>query len=164
MRGLRLVHGAPCAVAIAPNGGDGEIRHIGVAYDGSAEAELALDAAYDLAARLHAAVSLYLAVLPDARGGLTGQRAHRDAGALLDAAADRAPAGVNPATLVLAGYASEAIAEHAGDRVDLLVLGSRRQGPVSQALLGSTSRATAVEVPCAILITPRGAHLHAMAS
>lgn len=164
VRGLRLIHGAPCAVAIPPRAGEEEIRHIGVAYDGSPESELALDAAYDLAARLHAAVTIYLAVLPYTGSELAHQIAHRDAGALLDAAAERAPQGVNPQTMVLPGYASEALAEHAGHRVDLLVLGSRRQGPVRHALLGSTSRATAVEAACAILITPRGAHLRAVAS
>src|SRR5215213_6461169 len=43
VRGLRLVHGAPCAVAIAPTDAQEheEIRRIGVAYDGSPEAELA---------------------------------------------------------------------------------------------------------------------------
>ena len=162
VRGLRLVHGAPCAVAIAPTDAHEheEIRRIGVAYDASPEAELALDAAYDLAARLHAAVSLYLAVLPGATLDLASQHARRDAGALLDAAAGRAPEGVNPETVILTGYASEAIARHAGHRVDLLVLGSRRQGRVAHAFLGSTSGAATVEVGCAVLITPRGAHVH----
>ena len=166
VRGLRLVHGAPCAVAIAPTDCQEheEIRRIGVAYDGSPEAELALDAAYDLAGRLHTAVSLYLAVLPGPTSDLASQHARRDAGALLDAAAGRAPEGVNPETVILTGYASEEIARHGGHRVDLLVLGSRRQGPVAHAILGSTSRAITVEVGCAVLITPRGAHVHAVAS
>src|SRR6476469_7661982 len=76
VRGLRLVHGAPCAVAIARRSGEEEIRHVGVAYDGSPEADLALDAAYDVAARVHAAVTLYLAVLPDAGSDLRNQIGH----------------------------------------------------------------------------------------
>jgi nucleotide-binding universal stress UspA family protein len=156
--GLRLLHGAPCAVAIAPREQESDIRHIGVAYDGSPESELALADAYELAQRIHAAVTLYLAVLPDE---LDGQRAHREAGALLDAAADRAPSGVNPATVMLSGYASSALVRSAGGVVDLLVLGSRGQGPLQHAIAGSTSRAVAIEVDCPLLITPRGAGVRA---
>lgn len=157
--GLRLLQSAPCAVAIASAEVDYEIRHIGVAYDGSPEAELALEAAYDLALRLRAAVSLYLAILPDADAALDGQLAHRAAGELLDAAADRAPAGVNPETVVVTGYASLALAERTSGVIDLLVVGSRRDGPIRHALLGSTSRALAVELDCAMLVTPRGSRL-----
>jgi nucleotide-binding universal stress UspA family protein len=157
--GLRLLRGAPCAVAIAAADGEAEIRRIGVAYDGSAEAELALEAAYAIAQRMNAAITLYLAVLPEYTEDLRAQLAHREAGALLDAAADRAPAGVNPETVVVTGYASLALAERAAGVVDLLVVGSRRQGPIRQALLGSTSRALAVELDCAVLVTPRSARL-----
>jgi nucleotide-binding universal stress UspA family protein len=154
--GLRLLQGAPCAVAIASADGDPAIHHIGVGYDGSTEAELALDAAYAIAERTGAAMTLFYAVLPDARGGLHGQLAHRDAGALLDAAAERAPDSVNPGTVVVSGYACSALVARA-HTLDLLVLGSRRQGPLLHAILGSTSRAVAVEVACAVLITPRAA-------
>ena len=58
--GLRLLRGAPCAVAIAPADPDFELRHVGVAYDGSPEAERALEAAYGVAQRLRAACTLYL--------------------------------------------------------------------------------------------------------
>jgi nucleotide-binding universal stress UspA family protein len=159
--GLRLLHGAPCAVAIAPDDPESEIRRIGVAYDGSAESELALAAAYELAQRLHAAVTLYLAVMHDASWGTDGQLAHRDAGALLDAAAERAPSGVNPATVVLPGYASHALVKGTAGVVDLLVMGSRGQGPLQHAITGSTSRAVTVEIDCPVLITPRGAGVRA---
>jgi nucleotide-binding universal stress UspA family protein len=161
--GLRLLRGAPCAVAIAPADADVEIRHIGVAYDGSAEADLALEAAYALARGLRAAVTLYLAVLPDPAGALDGQQVHREARALLDAAAARAPEGVNPETVIATGYAGLAIAERAAGVVDLLVVGSRQQGPVRRVLLGSTSRAIALAVECVLLVTPRGAGAHARA-
>ncbi len=154
--GLRLLRGAPCAVAIAAADGEAEIRRIGVAYDGSAEAELALDAAYAIAQRLRAAVTLYLEVLPEYTEDLRAQLAHREAGALLDAAAGRAPAGVNPGTVVVTGYGSMALSERAAGVIDLLVMGSRRQGPIRHALLGSTSRALTVELDCAVLVTPRG--------
>jgi nucleotide-binding universal stress UspA family protein len=154
--GLRLLRGAPCAVAIAPAAAaDPAVRHIGVAYDGSPEAEPALATAYGLAQRLGAALTLYLAVLPEPIEDMRAQLVYREAGALLDAAAERAPAGVNPETVLLTGYASSALAERVAGVVDLLVVGSRRQGPIRQALLGSTSRALAVELDCALLVTAR---------
>jgi len=153
--GLRLLRGAPCAVAIAPADPDFELRHVGVAYDGSPEAERALEAAYDVARRLGAACTLYLAVLPAAEPALDTQLAHREAGALLDAAAARAPEGVDPATVIVPGFPSSAITGRVAGVIDLLVLGSRRQGPLQRALVGSTSRAIGVDVDCALLLTPR---------
>ena len=48
----RMLHGSPCAVAVAPPGYRNApgLHHLGVAYDGSPEAEMALDAAYRIAA------------------------------------------------------------------------------------------------------------------
>jgi nucleotide-binding universal stress UspA family protein len=153
--GLRLLRWAPCAVAIAPADPGFELRHIGVAYDGTPEAERALDAAYEVAQRLGAACTIYLAVLPAAEPALDAQLAHRQAAALLDTAAERAPAGVDPETLIVAGFPSAAIAGRVTGVIDLLVLGSRRMGPLRRALLGSTSRAIGVEVECGLLVTPR---------
>ena len=99
--------------------------------------------------------TLYLAVLPDAAAVVDAQRAHREAGALLDAAAARAPEGVDPATVIVPGFPSSAIVGRVAGVIDLLVLGSRRQGPLQRALLGSTSRAIGLEVDCALLVTPR---------
>jgi len=153
--GLRLLRGAPCAVAIASADPDFELRHVGVAYDGSPEAERALEAAYEVARCLGAACTLYLAVLPAAEPALHTQLAHREAGALLDAAAARAPEGVDPATVIVPGFLSSAIVGRVAGVIDLLVLGSRRQGVLQRALVGSTSRAIGVEVECALLVPPR---------
>ena len=58
---LRLLHGGPCAIAVAPLGArEAEpIRHVGAAYDGSPEAAAALASAYALAARTGAAMSIF---------------------------------------------------------------------------------------------------------
>src|SRR5262245_4166475 len=88
----RLLQGAPCAVAVAPGGlrERGVFRHVGVAYDGSAEARGALEAAYDIAAASGSAVTLWQALpLFDP-----------DAAEALAAAAEYAPAGVNPRTVL----------------------------------------------------------------
>jgi hypothetical protein len=59
--GVALLHGAPCAVAIAPRGyreHAHEIRAIAVGFDGSAESGLALMAASELAAATGATLKL----------------------------------------------------------------------------------------------------------
>lgn len=48
--GEKLLHGAPCAIAVVPRGYAAQpVRKIGVAYDGSPEAKAALDSAVNLA-------------------------------------------------------------------------------------------------------------------
>ena len=64
----RLLHGAPCAVAVVPNGyrtrTEQQIRRIGVAYDGSAESTAAVGAAVELARALSAELEVIGVVVP----------------------------------------------------------------------------------------------------
>ena len=61
----RLLRHAPCTVAVAPRGySGGDIRRIGVAYDGSREADAALRAAESLALELSARMTIYCAGWP----------------------------------------------------------------------------------------------------
>ncbi len=66
--GERLLHGAPCAVAIVPDGyavrTERSIRRIGVAYDGSDEATAAVAAAVELARALSAELEIIGVVVP----------------------------------------------------------------------------------------------------
>ena len=68
--GERLLHGAPCAVAIVPDGyrtrAEQPIRRIGVAYDGSDEATAAVAAAVELARALSAELEIIGVVAPEA--------------------------------------------------------------------------------------------------
>jgi nucleotide-binding universal stress UspA family protein len=41
------------------------------------------------------------------------------------------------------------------EQVDLIVIGSRRWGPVARLLLGSTGEALAHDAACALLVVPR---------
>jgi nucleotide-binding universal stress UspA family protein len=149
---------APCAVAVAPRGyaaADKAIEHIGVGYDGSEQAQLAIDAARSLAersgARLHA---LGIATPPQ---GLTTPigvsavaelEAKRDQ--IEDCIAELGPEITDRA--VVDGVAHQELSE-LSERVDLLVIGtSRRHGRVSRALLGSTSEAVSREAACALLV------------
>ena len=166
--GEQLFHGAPCAVAIAPHGYEGgEIRHIGVAYEGSPEAEAALRAAEALAAELDAALTVYCVVEPapatdNVVAAGTGAEwpsvtANQHARQLLYYVADHAPHGLKPETLLLHGHAAEQISRRAAGVVDLLFAGSRGRGPLRQAVLGSVSCALVRNATCPVVITPRSA-------
>jgi nucleotide-binding universal stress UspA family protein len=165
----RLLTGAPCAVAVAPRGYEhGTVRHVGVAYDGSPEAEAALRAAEALALELDAELSCYCVVEPPpvtssviAAG--TGSEwpsvtAKEHARQLLYYVADHAPRGLKPETLTLHGHAADAICRRAtADAVDLLFAGSRGYGPLHRALAGSVSGALVRDAGCPVVVMPRSA-------
>jgi nucleotide-binding universal stress UspA family protein len=162
---LRLLQGAPCALAIAPNGSReaDRFRHIGVAYDASAEARDALALAYALAERDGAAVSVYHAFprfgttyagmgAPEAEA--IALRVRLDAQEQLDEAADAAPPGVNPQT-VLVNDQPAFIADRCDGIVDLLIMGSRGYGPLHRVFAGSTSEAIMLRATQPIVVVPR---------
>jgi nucleotide-binding universal stress UspA family protein len=171
----RLLHGSPCAVAVAPPGYWIGLHHLGVAYDGSPESEQALDAAYRIATELHASVTIYSVVVtprfgPGAlpaghRAEAIDDRIAQQARDRLTDAALRAPAPLLPDTRLLEGPPVEAISQAAADAVDLLVMGSRGYGPVRRAVLGSVSAGLVHAATVPVLVTPRGAaHRHTTGS
>jgi len=164
----RLLHGAPCAVAVAPRGyRSGPIRRIGVAYNGSPEAEAALHAAEALAVELRAALTVYCVVEPTPPSATmiaagTGaewpsQSAKDHARHLLWAVSDNAPAGLQPETLLLHGEPAVEIAARARGVIDLLFTGSRGYGPLRCALLGSVSGGLVRDAGCPVVVIPRTA-------
>ena len=69
---------APCPVAVAPRGyGGRDVRRIGVAHDGSPEADAALRAAESLAVELSAALTVYCVVEPGSPSRAATERARR---------------------------------------------------------------------------------------
>ena len=165
---LRVLEHAPCAVAIAPRAdlAAGPFRHIGVAYDGSGEGDAALHAAYAIASRDRAAVTLYWTI-PDYRVAFAGmpapeldavaQQARHRAQDALDAAADAAPEGVNPETVLLRGDAGRDIAEAASGVADLLFTGSRGRGALQRAFSGSVSEQLLLTATQPVVVVPRSA-------
>jgi nucleotide-binding universal stress UspA family protein len=152
----RLLQGAPCAVAVAPAGlrEIGDFRHVGIAYDASAEARAALAVAYGIAERHDSAVTLYCAVDELEPGAMA---ARRRAEAALDEAAEGAPAGVNPRTVLLRDTAGAGIREACDGVVDLLVTGSRGYGPLQRAMAGSVSEALTEGATHPVVVVPRPA-------
>lgn len=163
---LRLLHGGPCAIAVAPLGArEAEpVRHVGVAYDGSPQAAAALASAYALAERTGAAMSIFSTWVssgpgigsfdPDVVSGVLQLR-RSEIQDRLDAAAETAPAGVNPRTVMLHGDAAVEIARACDGVVDVLFAGSRGYGPVHRTLAGSVSEALMLASTQPVVILPR---------
>lgn len=162
----RMVHGAPCAVAVAPDGYGSEAEHvapvlrrIGVGFANSNEGR----AAVELARGLAASVDGELCVIAGA--GLEPALASYaySSPALVDIEAEiyqdteqeleRFCAGLAHET-VRGDPASVLVERSAG--LDLLVLGSRAYGPLRHALLGSVSARAMREARCPVLVVPRG--------
>jgi nucleotide-binding universal stress UspA family protein len=147
-----LLSGAPCPVAVAPLGYRDRVpdrlRTIGVAYDGQAEADRALDFALAAADTSGAELRLWFAVSPTGLESANPERyaefakyihdwAHKQLARGVDRAGDRARVGVD----VLEGDPAREIADAAASQdTDLLVCGSRGYGPLRRVFAGSTSR------------------------
>jgi nucleotide-binding universal stress UspA family protein len=153
--GERLLHGAPCPVAIAPRGyGDepGPLTQIGIAFDDSAESRAALDAAIELARPAGARLSTFTVsepiesapatvvpgwTVPPGYSVMRRERAEQ----IVESARERVPNDLLGGTRVLIGHAGDALADASHD-VDLMVCGSRGYGPLRAVMLGGTCRAT----------------------
>jgi nucleotide-binding universal stress UspA family protein len=171
----RIVHGAPCAVAVVPHAhrpGDGP-RVIGAAYAPSSEGGEALRAAARLAALAGGRVRAVMALSPKHAGeqspGLMAA-AHHDHNvtedldarhrmsaqdALAAAIAEHA-SGVEVETDILYQAPAHALVA-ASQNLDLLVMGSRAYGPIRSVLLGGVSRHVMAESACPVIVLPRGA-------
>jgi nucleotide-binding universal stress UspA family protein len=166
----RLLHGAPCAVAVAPPGFSMDDarelpRTIAVAFTDTAEGHAALAAGCRLAEQgggvvrvLVVAEPIDLAVagvldhvaLADARER-TDQRAEQTLRAGLEAV----PAELSGDGEILSGRPAEALAMASAD-VDVIVCGSRGYGPLRTLLAGSTSHALVRKAACPVVVVPRG--------
>jgi nucleotide-binding universal stress UspA family protein len=141
-------------------------RHIMVAFDGSAEAELALAHAVVIAQQQRARLALVAVLGPvpplawQAPGGV--RQLHDDQRTDLErrlrTAADGVPDDLSLTTRLLEGDPAHTLlhaAEEAGH--DLIVMGSRGRGRVTSALLGSVSNRVmhAAPVPVIVVHAPR---------
>ena len=172
----RLIHGAPCAVAVAPPGfrmeTDPGLRVIGVAYDGSPESERALAAAEGIGLAAGATLRIIGVLEPvNVSAGMSafygyGEPARIGRDALyeqLDEAVMSVAEELRPLPMPATGDPAEEIVKRAGV-LDLLVTGSRAHGPLRRVLLGSVSAGLVHAAPCPVLVLPRGAALDATAA
>lgn len=164
----RLLHGAPCSVAVASAGWaarERPIARVAAGFDGSREARIALAAGADLARRAGATLEAVSAFQPPSRNdpvlGMTSY-GHSDAVA---AARERVERELRAATR-WAGVESTAtrvaiegrppeVLEELSREVDVLAVGSRRYGPLRSVALGDVAARLARSADCALLVTPR---------
>ena len=163
--GERLLHGAPCAVVVAPRGySDREhfgVGLIGVGYDGEVESQNALVAAEQLAQRLDARLLLVGVVgAMDPREVLSGRMppVHEDLKERVERAMASLPEGLDAKAELLEGDPASVLADQAVE-LDLLVIGSRGYGPLRHALLGGVSGEVMRNAPSPVMVVPRGAHI-----
>ena len=167
--GLGLLHGAPCAVAIAPRGyaeqAHEELSMIVVGFDGSHESRLALEDAVELADGSGATLKL-VAVAQEppvvyGKGASMGgyqelkEAVEEQKREQLDDALGSIPKSVTAEASLVVGDPGEKLAQAASGG-SLLILGSRAYGPLRRVLLGSVSTALMRTAPCPVLVHPRG--------
>jgi len=162
---VSTLSGAPCAVAIAPvnYSPDSQIRQIGVGYDGSPESQLGLIVARSLAERLQASVGVLAVVAMTLRPYAESipENWYEEARKAVDAERKRLSK-----LSVLEGLSQQVVDGDPADRLqtwseqlDLLIVGSRSQGPIGRLLSGSTARHLARTAGCPLLVLPRSAEL-----
>ena len=146
----RLLHAAPCAVAITPRGAavePGGLRRIGVAFVDGPEGADALAIATGLARGAGGRVRTYTVLDP----------AHEEPGraeAILAKVRAAIPSDLLDATEVLEGRPADQLARVTPD-LDLLICGSRGYGPVRSLLLGGVTWSLAHAAACPLLVVPR---------
>lgn len=168
---MQVVHGAPCAVAVAPDHlpPSRGLQTIGVGINTTREADAALELALELAQQTGATVRM-LAVASNVYPGSSNLVADAPYvevyGEVLE---DRVQAARGMIEKALAAYPGAPatgdvrIGDPAAELVelssecDLLVLGSRRWGPVRRLMLGSTSERVIRHAQCPTLVLPRRA-------
>lgn len=166
----RLLHGAPCPVAIVPLDyrlHEAPIATVGVGYDGSDEARAAVAAATEIAQRLGARMRV-IRVFDAAQLGtpalMSGpgyvavhQQLEREAEEHLRTLVAGLPQDVSAEAVFLAGSPARELATQS-EALDLLVLGSRGYGPLRAVLLGGVSHAVVRHAACPVIVLPHGAH------
>jgi nucleotide-binding universal stress UspA family protein len=167
-----LLSGAACPVAIAPYGyaeqEDGLLSKVGVAFDGSDEAQQALAGARQLARRAGAALHVITVVEPLAFGAIpvsttepaasASRLFENELRAVHDTAVAESRELVETVSVMARGEPADALLEQSR-QLDVLVAGSRGYGPLGAALLGSTTREVMHGAGCPVLIVPRGRSL-----
>jgi nucleotide-binding universal stress UspA family protein len=166
----RLMHGAPCPLAIVPSGwqAGGGLHTLGVAYTDTPEGHQALHSAIALARAAGAKLRVLTAVKPHTYGKVAGSGPGTE-GTSYDASGtetehvtqqilDQASAdagGIDVEADVSVQDAADFLVA-ASANVDLLICGSRGYGPKRAVLLGGVSRRVATESSCPVIVLARG--------
>jgi nucleotide-binding universal stress UspA family protein len=165
----QLIYDAPFALGLAARDlhrHEFRLKCIGVGYDGGPEAEVALGMAAHLARDAHARLEVRRVVedrvpllsgdawiaLADWSHEQMWESARREAlAAARHASSDLGVATEVSATVGDPGYEMRALSE----ALDLVVVGSRRWGPVARLVTGGVGETLVRDASCSILIVPR---------
>jgi len=158
-----LLSRAPCAIAVAPvsyarlSPRSGAV--IGVAYDRTSEADLALAAAASAASKLGVPLRLYHAMPEISNAPAWDEiRGHikDSAQRILGTGLAQLSPELDATSQVVEGDVADVIAEAASaDDVALLYVGSRGYGPLREALFGGVAGALLRTARCPLVIVPQ---------
>ena len=167
----RLVHGAPCPIAVVPHGwqAGGGIKTIGVAFVDTPEGHEALKGAVALARRAGALLRVLSAGKEKGFGktfgggdALTPAVTYADVASAdrveAEHSAEAAVAGASDVEIdydVSVGDPGDFLVA-ASERLDLLICGSRGYGPARSVMLGGVSRRVTAEAHCPVIVLARG--------
>jgi nucleotide-binding universal stress UspA family protein len=161
-----LIAHATRPFAIAPRGyadrDDPQLRIIGLAYDGSDQAQRAADVATDLCVRGCVPLRAFGVREPLVAGMIPGperpaREGMRALGPLeneLDELLDALPASVGGQKLILAGDPATTLLAQGSRAADLMVLGTHGFGRFSRLLSGSVAGEIAHRAPWPVVIVP----------
>jgi nucleotide-binding universal stress UspA family protein len=145
-----LLVAAPCAVAVAPldyrDRVPARFERLGVAYVPGPDGDLALALAHAFAREAGAGLAVITA----------GEDPSPDVLARLHESVSRLGGDVAITPKLIPGAPADVLLIEAAE-LDLLIMGSRRYGPLRRVLLGSVSHAVLHRCPCPVLVTPRSA-------
>ena len=165
----RILHGAPCAIAVAPAGYAGRDPRslhgvVGAAVDGRKDTGRVARIAADIARGAHAKLRLltvadiHRAPRPMSIGRLENPSVRaairRSAHHALERATVAAGAGIVVERQVVEGDPVVSLLAESND-LDLLVVGSRAYGPVRRVVLGRVGGAVLRDAACPVLAIPR---------
>jgi nucleotide-binding universal stress UspA family protein len=165
----RMVHAAPCAVAVAParyaDVVPAPFLRVGVGFSSSEEGSCALRLGHELAARtggrltviagagLEPALASYAyssPALPEVE-----RQIYEETKATLERVTHELDDEVRVEGEVLSGDPAGVLVERSRE-LDILVLGSRAYGPLRHVLLGSVSARVMRDAHCPVVVVPRG--------
>jgi nucleotide-binding universal stress UspA family protein len=165
----RMVHGAPCAVVVAPAGyadkNHSRLHRIGVGFSDSEEGRAALHLAEELAvilagdlqviagSGLSPALASYAFSSPSLPA--VENEIYAETKANLERVAGELGGSVPVDLETIRGDPSGVLIERSSN-LDILTLGSRAYGPLRHVLLGSVSARVMREAHCPVLVVPRG--------
>jgi len=166
--GDSLIHGAPCAIAVAPRGyaqRKEPLAHVGVAFDGTPEAWAALETGIGMAERTHARLSVvtvsdFTSHVPAtafnvlAASEMTSSE-REEKRRILDLALARVPEGLPVRGRLLSGVPGDMLSRATQD-VDVMIIGSKGYGPLRRVFAGSVAAYICHHAHSAVMVLPRG--------